>query len=58
MDAKPLPAGMLRALAALHGPRVPMTAAERQAFDRQRRDEMARAEAARTPTPDLFKAAA
>lgn len=45
--SKVLPAGMLRALAAVYGPSRPLSPAEQAEFDTLRAREMARAEARR-----------
>lgn len=55
-NAKPLPAGMRRAIAVLHGPHSAMTEDELAEFAAQKAREMRRAEMRRNPSlrPDLF----
>lgn len=48
-----IPDGFRRALEALHSPLRPMTGEELVEFEKQKAREMARAEAARQPTPQL-----
>lgn len=46
----PLPPGLLRALAAIHGPHRPLTCRELAEFEVAKRAEIARAEARRQPS--------